>query len=283
MSEISLHDYHMNYSEQEIKDLENKAKEVRCLIIRMLARAGSGHPGGSLSAADLMSVLFFKKLNCCPQELSWPERDRVHFSKGHACPLLYVLLSKLGCFSEKELWSLRKLDSILQGHPDRRTPGVEVSSGSLGQGLSVASGMAMAGKLDKKDYRVYCLLGDGEIQEGEVWEAAMSAAFFGLNNLCAILDYNKFQIDGETKEIMGIEPVVQKWQAFGWNVLEIDGHNVREILNAFDVFKTAKGKPTIIIAHTIKGKGVSFMENVVDFHGRTPSEEETKKALEELR
>lgn len=273
----------MSYSEQEIRELVEKTKEVRRLIIQMLARAGSGHPGGSLSATDLMTVLFFKKLNYHPQELNWPGRDRVHFSKGHACPLLYALLSKLGYFPQKELWSLRKLNSILQGHPDRRTPGVEVSSGSLGQGLSVAIGMTLAGRLDKKDYKVYCLLGDGEIQEGEIWEAAMSAAFLKLDNLCAILDYNKFQIDGEVKEVMGIEPVVQKWQAFGWNVLEIDGHNLLEILNAFDIFKTVRGKPTIIIAHTIKGKGVSFMENVVDFHGRAPTDDEARRALQELR
>lgn len=273
----------MSYSEGEIRELAEKAKEVRRLIIRMLARAGSGHPGGSLSATDLMTVLFFKKLNCRPQELNWPERDRVHFSKGHACPLLYALLSKLGYFPEKELWNLRRLNSILQGHPDRRTPGVEVSSGSLGQGLSVAIGMALAGRLDRRNYKVYCLLGDGEIQEGEIWEAAMSAAFLKLNNLCAILDYNKFQIDGEVKEVMGIEPLAQKWRAFGWNVLEIDGHNLHEILDAFDIFRTVREKPTIIIAHTVKGKGVSFMENVVDFHGRAPSKEETEKALEELK
>jgi len=273
----------MSYSKQEIEDLKNKATEVRCLIIKMLANACSGHPGGSLSATDLMTVLFFKKLNYRAQQLDWLERDRVHFSKGHACPLLYVLLSKIGCFPKEELFNLRKLNSILQGHPDRRTPGVEVSSGSLGQGLSIAAGMALAGKLDKRDYKVYCLLGDGEIQEGEIWEAAMSAAFLKLSNLCAILDYNKFQIDGKVKEIMDIEPVVQKWQAFGWNVLEIDGHNIREILKAFDAFGAPKEKPSIIIAHTVKGKGISFMENVADFHGRAPSKEEAKKALEELK
>lgn len=273
----------MAYSEQEIRDLAEKTKEVRRLIIQMLARAGSGHPGGSLSATDLMTVLFFKKLNCRPRESNWPERDRVHFSKGHACPLLYALLSKLGYFPETELWNLRRLNSILQGHPDRRTPGVEVSSGSLGQGLSVAIGMILAGRLDKRDYKVYCLLGDGEIQEGEIWEAAMSAAFLKLDNLCAILDYNKFQIDGEVNEVMGIEPLTQKWQAFGWNVLEIDGHNLREILDAFDIFKTVRKRPTIIIAHTVKGKGVSFMENIVDFHGRAPTDDEARKALEELR
>jgi transketolase len=273
----------MNYSQKEIEDLKDKAKEVRRLIIQMLALAGSGHPGGSLSAADLMTTLFLKKLNYRSDKLDWPDRDRVHFSKGHACPLFYALLSKIGYFPEKELWNLRKLNSILQGHPDRITPGVEASSGSLGQGLSIAVGMALAAKLDKRDYKVYCLLGDGEIQEGEIWEAAMSAAFFKLNNICAIFDYNKFQIDGRVKDIMNIEPVAEKWQAFGWRVLEIDGHKIREILMAFDSFKTNKGKPTIIVAHTIKGRGVSFMENVVDFHGRAPSAEEAKKALEELK
>ena len=272
----------MNYSEQEIEELKEKAREIRRLIIQMLVHAGSGHPGGSLSAVEIMTALFFKKLNCRPNQIDWPERDRVHFSKGHACPLLYALLSKLGYFPQEELWNLRKLHSSLQGHPDRRTPGVEVSSGSLGQGLSVAVGMALAGRLDRRGYKVYCLLGDGEVQEGEVWEAAMSASFFRLSNLCAILDYNKFQIDGRIREVMDIEPIVKKWEAFGWSVIEIDGHNFTQILSAFETFEAEKEKPTIIVAHTIKGKGVSFMENVGDFHGRAPTEEEGKRALLEL-
>jgi len=204
-------------------------------------------------------------------------------SKGHCCPLWYAVLAESGYFPEEELWTLRNLGSTLQGHPDWRTPGVEVASGSLGQGLSVALGMALSARLDQTDYKVYCLLGDGEIQEGQVWEAAMAAAHFRADNLCAILDANGFQIDGKVEEIMNIEPLADKWRAFGWQTINIDGHNMAEILAAFDQAKTVKGKPTIIIAKTVKGKGVSFMEHVVDFHGRAPTEEETKQALEELK
>ncbi|MCM8765531.1 MAG: transketolase [Candidatus Omnitrophica bacterium] len=270
------------YPPELIRDLEEKCKRVRKLIIEVLAHAGSGHPGGSLSATELLVCLFFVHLRHKPKEPDWRERDRFHLSKGHSCPLLYVLLAECGYFDKKELFTLRKLGSLLQGHPDRRTPGVEVASGSLGQGLSVALGMALAGKLDKLDYRVYCLMGDGEIQEGNVWEAAMAASHYKCDNLCAILDYNGFQIDGRVQEIMNIEPLREKWQAFGWHTIEIDGHNLEEILSAYATAKTIKGKPTIIIAKTIKGKGVSFMENTVDFHGRAPNAEETKRALEEL-
>jgi len=192
------------------------------------------------------------------------------------------VLAESGYFPVEELWSLRQLGSILQGHPDRRTPGVSVASGSLGQGLSVTLGMCLAAKIDQKDYRVYCLMGDGEIQEGNIWEAAMAASHYKCDNLCGILDYNGFQIDGRTRDIMDLEPVVAKWQAFGWHTIEIDGHNMREILSAYAEAKTIKGKPTVIIARTIKGKGVSFMENVVDFHGRAPTKEEAEKALKEL-
>lgn len=271
-----------NYSVQEIKRLEEIAKDIRRLIVQMLAKAGSGHPGGSLSSADLLTALFFLVLKHDPQNPQWPDRDRFHMSKGHCCPLWYALLAKSGYFPEEKLWTLRNLGSMLQGHPDRRTPGVEVASGSLGQGLSVALGMALAGKLDKKDYRVYCLMGDGEIQEGNIWEAAMAAAHYKCDNICGILDYNRFQIDGKTNEVMNLEPLAAKWQAFGWNTIGIDGHNIREILNAYDSAKTVKNKPTIIIASTTKGKGVSFMENVVDFHGRSPTKEEEGKALKEL-
>jgi len=265
-----------------IKELENKAKEIRRLIIRMLAKAGSGHPGGSLSSTDLITALYFAVLQHDPKKPDLPDRDRFHMSKGHCCPLWYAVLAESGYFSIDQLWSLRQLGSILQGHPDRRAPGVEVASGSLGQGLSVAIGMSLAAKIDKKNYRVYCLMGDGEIQEGNIWEAAMAASHYKCDNLCGILDYNGFQIDGKIKEIMNLEPLAAKWQAFGWHAIEIDGHNMKEILSAYQEAKTVKGKPAIIIARTIKGKGVSFMENVVDFHGRAPTKEEAEKALKEL-
>ncbi|MFH0935575.1 MAG: transketolase [Candidatus Omnitrophota bacterium] len=268
--------------ERQIKILEDKAREVRRLIIKMLAKAGSGHPGGSLSAADLITALYFGVLRHDPKDPASPGRDRFHMSKGHCCPLWYAVLAEAGYFSKDKLLTLRQLGSILQGHPDRRTPGVDVASGSLGQGLSVAMGMSLAGRLDKKDYRVYVLMGDGEIQEGNIWEAAMACAHYKCDNLCAILDYNGFQIDGKTCDIMELEPLVAKWQAFGWNTLEINGHNIVEILSAYAQAAKLKGKPTIIIAHTIKGKGVSFMENVCDFHGRAPTPEEAERALKEL-
>ena len=271
------------YPAKQIKDLEKQAKEIRRLIVKMLAKAGSGHPGGSLSSTDLMTCLYFSVLRHDPKKPKWPNRDRFHLSKGHCCPVWYAVLAKTGYFPMEKLWTLREIGSILQGHPDRRTPGVDVASGSLGQGLSVSLGMALAGKMDKKDYRVYCLMGDGEIQEGNIWEAAMAASHFKCDNLCAMLDYNRYQIDGRVDDIMNLEPIEEKWQAFGWYTIEIDGHNVRQILEAFEEAKTVKEKPSIIIAHTIKGKGVSFMENVVDFHGRSPSAEEEKKALEELK
>jgi len=273
----------MQYTQTQIKDLEDKAKQIRRLIIQMLAKAGSGHPGGSLSSADLITALYFTVLKHNPKEPNWPNRDRFHMSKGHCCPLWYAVLAESGYFPIEKLWSLRQLGSMLQGHPDRHTPGVEAASGSLGQGLSVALGMSLAANIDKKDYRVYCLMGDGEIQEGNIWEAAMASSHYKCDNLCGILDYNGFQIDGKTKDIMNLEPLTDKWQAFGWYVIEIDGHNMRDILSAYSQANTIKSKPTIIIAHTIKGKGVSFMENVLDFHGRAPTKEEEERALKELR
>lgn len=272
----------MQYTDAQIKELESKAKQIRRLIIQMLAKAGSGHPGGSLSSTDLITALFFMILRHNPKEPNWPDRDRFHMSKGHCCPLWYAVLADAGYFPVDELWSLRQLGSILQGHPDRRTPGVTVASGSLGQGLSVALGMSLAAKIDKKDYRVYCLLGDGEIQEGNIWEAAMAASHYKCDNLCAMLDYNGYQIDGKTSDIMNLEPLADKWQAFGWHTISIDGHSMKEILPAYEEARTTKGKPTIIIARTIKGKGVSFMENVLDFHGRAPTKEEAERALKEL-
>ena len=279
----------MKFSKEQIKRLEETAKQIRRLIVQMLGRAGSGHPGGSLSATDLVTCLYFGSysdgspiIRYNPQQPDWPDRDRFHMSKGHCCPLWYAVLAKAEYFSLEELWTLRKLGSMLQGHPDRRTPGVDVASGSLGQGLSVGLGMCLAAKMDKRDYRVYVLMGDGEIQEGNIWEAAMAAAHYNCNNLCAILDYNQFQIDGKVEDIMGLEPLRDKWRAFGWHTIEIDGHNIEKILHAYEEARNKKGKPTIIIAHTTKGKGVSFMENVVDFHGRSPTPQETEIALKEL-
>lgn len=272
----------MQYTDSQIIELEAKAKHIRRVIIQMLAKAGSGHPGGSLSSTDLLTVLFFTQLRLKPAEPNWPDRDRFHMSKGHCCPLWYALLAEKGYFPVEKLWTLRQLGSILQGHPDRRVPGVEAASGSLGQGLSISIGMSLAAKIDKKDYRVYCLMGDGEIQEGNVWEAAMAASHYKCDNLCGILDFNGFQIDGRIKDVMGLEPVVDKWRAFGWHTIEIDGHNIKQILSAYEEARTVKGKPSIVIAHTIKGKGVSFMENVADFHGRAPTREEEERALKEL-
>jgi transketolase len=272
----------MKHSEAQLIELQDRAKHVRRLIVQMLCKACSGHPGGSLSSADLVTVLYFAVLRHRPQEPQWPDRDRFHMSKGHCCPLWYAVLAESGYFPQEKLWTLRQLGSMLQGHPDRRTPGVEVGSGSLGQGLSVAGGMCLAGKMDKKDYRVYCLIGDGEMQEGNIWEGAMSAAHYKLDNLCVMLDFNGFQIDGKVADVMNVEPVNDKWKAFGWNTIEIDGHNIKEILSAYDEAGRTKGKPSIIIAHTVKGKGVSFMEHVVDFHGRAPTKEETEIAVREL-
>ena len=268
--------------ENKIRSLKKKASQIRKLIIKMLAAAKSGHPGGSLSSTDIIACLYFEVLRHKPQNPDWPDRDRFHLSKGHCCPVLYAVLALSGYFPTEELWNLRKFGSILQGHSDGRVPGIDVGSGSLGQGLSIAVGMSLAGRLDSKDYRVYCLMGDGEIQEGNIWEAAMSAAHFQLDNLCGIVDYNRFQIDGRIEEIMNLEPLVNKWESFGWHVIQCDGHNIEELLEAFNKAKTVKRKPTVIIAHTVKGKGVSFMEHVVDFHGRAPTEKEMEIALREL-
>lgn len=267
---------------RKIVELEAKARQIRIMIVQMLARAGSGHPGGSLSSTDILTCLYYSVMRHNPKDPSWPDRDRFHLSKGHCCPALYAVLAEQGYFPKEELLNLRKFGCMLQGHPDRHTPGIEVCSGSLGQGLSVALGMSLAARLDGKDYRTYCLLGDGEIQEGNVWEAAMAAAHYKCDNLCAILDYNGFQIDGRVSEVMGIEPLAEKWRSFGWYAVEIDGHNMASIHKAFDTAKKIKEKPTIIIAKTIKGKGVSFMENVVDFHGRAPSKDEHELAVKEL-
>lgn len=268
---------------QDIGKLKEIAKNIRKDILIMLANAGSGHTGGSLSATDIVAALYFSKMRHDPGNPKWPERDRFILSKGHAAPLLYAVLARSGYFDRKELMTLRRLGSRLQGHPDCKVlPGVEMSTGSLGQGLSVGNGIAMAGKLNKNNYRVYVLLGDGENQEGQVWEAAMTAAHYRLDNLCAILDRNGLQIDGQVEEVMSIEPIVEKWRAFGWDVLEIDGHDMNQILLAFDKAEGTKGKPTMVIAHTIKGKGVSFFEGKVEYHGIAPTKEELERALAEL-
>ncbi len=265
------------------KRIEEKSLILRRDVIRMIGEAGSGHPGGSLSAADIVSTLYFYQLRHRPTDPKWRERDRFVLSKGHVAPVLYAALAESGYFPRDILWTLRKMGSILQGHPDmKKVPGVEISSGSLGQGISVANGIALAGKLDQLGYRVYALVGDGENQEGIVWEAAMFAAHYKLDNVTAILDYNGLQIDGTVSEVMEIRPIVDKWRAFGWHVIEIDGHNVLAIVDAFAEANTIKGKPTMIVAHTVKGKGVSFMENAIDFHGKAPTKEQMKEALKEL-
>lgn len=271
------------YSQELIGKLKDEARKIRLHVIRTIYKAGSGHPGGSLSATDVITCLYFHVMNIDSKNPSWEDRDRFVLSKGHACPAWYAALAEKGFFPVEELDTLRKTGSRLQGHPDmRKTPGVEASTGSEGQGLSVGIGMALAGKLDRKSYRVYVMVGDGENDCGQTWEAAMAASFFGLDNLCAIVDRNLMQLDGPTEQIMGLEPLADKWRAFGWNVIEIDGHNMTEILEAFDIAKSVKGKPTIIVAKTLKGKGVSFMEGAAGFHGKAPSEEEYKRAMVEL-
>lgn len=265
------------------EDLLPIARRLRRHIIQMTSTAKSGHPGGSLSAVEIVTALYYRVLRYRPSEPEWPDRDRFILSKGHAAPLLYAVLAETGFFSTSELCTLRRIDSRLQGHPDRTcTPGVELTCGSLGQGLSFGVGVALAGRLDGRDYRVYVLLGDGECDEGQVWEAAMAAAHYRLDNLVAIVDHNKLQIDGWTKDVMNLDPLPDKWRSFGWYVIEVDGHDFSQILAAYEQAKRIKGQPTMVIAHTIKGKGVSFMENNVDFHGKAPTPEETERALKEL-
>jgi len=259
------------------------AKKLRRHVITMTATAGSGHPGGSLSATDIITALYFKVLRHNPENPQWSDRDRFILSKGHAAPILYAALAETGYFPVAELATLRKLDSRLQGHADRKfTPGVEMSAGSLGMGLSFAIGVALAARLDSKTYRTYVLLSDGECEEGETWEAALSAAHFKLDNLTAIVDCNGMQLSGWTRDIMNLEPFTRKWQAFGWHTIDIDGHDCDQILSACQGAEKIKGKPTVIVARTIKGKGVSFMENNAAFHGKAPTWEEAERALKEL-
>ncbi|MCI0469496.1 MAG: transketolase [Nitrospirae bacterium] len=268
---------------RDIDFLREKAREVRVEILKMLTRSGSGHTGGSLSAADIATALYFYKMRHRPSDPKWHERDRFILSKGHAAPLLYAVLALTGYFDKSLLDTLRKIKSPLQGHPSSKMlAGVEVSTGSLGQGLSIANGVALGLRLDDNRSRVYCLLGDGETQEGQVWEAAMTAAHYGLDNICAIIDVNGLQIDGACHEVMKIEPVADKWSGFGWYVHEIDGHNMEEIVNALDEAEKIKGKPSVIIAKTIKGKGVSFFEHKVEYHGLAPTADELERALKEI-
>ena len=267
-----------------LDEMSSMAKKLRRHVITMIGKAGSGHPGGSLSAAEIVTALFFKILRLDPANPRWAERDRFILSKGHAAPILYAALAERGYFPVEELATLRILGSCLQGHCDMTaTRGVEMSSGSLGQGLSFGIGIALAGRLDARDYRVYVLMGDGECDEGQVWEAAMASAHFKLDNLVAIVDHNELQIDGWNRDVMSLEPLAEKWKAFGWHAIEVNGHELSQLIAAFDEAKGVKGKPTVIIAHTIKGKGVSFMENNVDFHGKAPTLAEMEKALEELK
>ena len=265
------------------KGLHEITKVIRKDIVSMICKSKSGHPGGSLSAVDILTALYFDQMNIDPTNPKMEDRDRFVLSKGHAAPALYAILAERGYFDKEELNNLRKLGSMLQGHPDmKKVPGVEMSTGSLGQGFSVACGMAMAAKLDNAPWNVYALLGDGEVQEGIIWEAAMSAAHYKLDNMIAFLDYNGLQIDGEVESVMGISPIEEKFKTFGWNVITIDGHDFDQIFAALDMAKDTIDKPTMIIAKTIKGKGVSFMENQAGWHGNAPSAEQLEQALSEL-
>ncbi len=271
-------------NDQEIGYLKEMAKKIRIDIVEMLCAAGSGHSGGSLSIADVFAYLYFSnKFKLGPEYLGIKDRDRVVLSKGHACPVLYASLAEKGYFDKSHLLTLRKYGSILQGHPDmKKTPGVEITTGSLGQGLSCAVGMALGAKLDNLNCRIFAIVGDGECDEGQIWEAAMAAAHYKLDNLTVILDKNGLQIDGFTKDVMNTEPMADKWKSFGWEVIEIDGHDFNQIDFAISKSYQIKQKPFCIIANTIKGKGVSFMENQCDWHGKTPSPEEKERALADL-
>ena len=264
----------------EIERLENIAKQIRLDIIEEVYSAKSGHPGGALSAADILAVLYFHEMNINEKKPNMENRDRFVLSKGHASAALYATLANRGFFSIDILKTFRNINSNLQGHPDKnKVPGVDMTTGSLGQGLSAANGMAIAGKLNKQDYRVYCMLGDGEIEEGQVWEAAMAAAHYKLDNLCVIVDNNNLQIDGEISKVMSSYPIDDKFASFGFEVMNIDGHDIDEIIKAFEVARNIKGRPTAIIAKTIKGKGVDFMENQAGWHGKAPNEDEYNRAI----
>ncbi len=270
----------MNIEEQ--KEIKLKANEIRTLAIKMIYNAQSGHPGGSLSASDILSVLYFKVLNVDPKNPEWSKRDRFVMSKGHASAAYYASLALKGYFPINDLFTFRKLGSILQGHPTIHVPGVDMTTGSLGQGFSTAIGMAIAGKLDKADYNIYVLIGDGEMDEGIVWEAMINAPHNNLDNLIAILDRNKYQLDGSTENILPLGDIESKIKAFGWEVQSINGHDIEEIYNAIKISQNKNGKPKMIVANTVKGKGVSFMENTHEFHGKAPNKEQYEKAIKEL-
>lgn len=265
------------------EELKNVAVTVRRDIIEMIYGANSGHPGGSLSATDLVTALYFNVMNHDPKNPSWEDRDRFILSKGHACPVLYSCMARTGYFPLEELKTLRKINSRIQGHPEvRKLAGIEASTGSLGQGLSIGIGLALGAKQQGKSYRTYVLMGDGEINEGQVWESALYCGTKGVDNIVAIIDFNKQQLDGWVKDIMPLDPLSDKWKSFGWEVIEIDGHDMNQILDAFKKAEEVKGKPTVIIASTTKGKGVSFMENNLDFHGASPTKEQYEQAMKEL-
>lgn len=273
----------MTANDEKLKDLRDRARRMRIDILKMLHGSGSGHTGGSLSATDIMASLYFHKLKYDPKRPDWPERDYFILSKGHAAPLLYTTLAHAGFIETAELCTLRKIGSRLQGHPDSKyLPGVEISTGSLGQGLSVACGIALARRMDKAPNRVYALLGDGELQEGQIWEAAMTAAHYKLDNLCALIDNNGLQIDGPVAKVMGVEPIADKWRAFGWDVQDIDGHDMAQLVAALDWAGSVPGRPSAIVCRTVKGKGSKCFEGKVEFHGTTPSREELDLALKEL-
>jgi transketolase len=274
----------LKITENDINNLKKISNEIRKNIIEEVYNAQSGHPGGALSSVEILTALYFNQMNIDPERPKDENRDRFVLSKGHASAGLYATLAERGFFEKEELKDFRKLGSILQGHPDmKHIPGVDMTSGSLGQGLSAANGMAMASKLDQKGYRVYCLVGDGEIEEGQIWEAAMTSSHYKLDNLCVIVDNNNLQIDGEISEVMSVYPIKEKFQSFGFEVFEVNGNDIDELITVFQKAKTVKNKPTAIIAKTIKGKGVNFMENQVSWHGKAPKEEEYKLAIEELK
>ena len=265
------------------EEIKGKVLNIRKNIVEMIYKAQSGHPGGALSCADILAVLYFYEMNVDVNNPKDENRDRLVLSKGHASAALYATLVEKGFISKEELAGFRNINSILQGHPDmKKIPGVDMTTGSLGQGLSVANGMAIAGKMDNKDYRVYCILGDGEIEEGQIWEAAMTASHYKLDNLCAIVDNNNLQIDGKITDVMNPTPIDEKFKIFGFNVINIDGNDIDEIINAFEKARTAKDRPTAIIAKTVKGKGVSFMEDQAGWHGKAPSQDDYENAMKEL-
>lgn len=270
-------------SKEQLTELRQHANAVRREIVKMVTEAKSGHPGGSLSAADILVTLYFAEMQVAPESAKDLNRDRFVLSKGHAAPVLYAVLAEKGFFPKEELLTLRKINSRLQGHPDmKNVPGVDMSTGSLGQGISAAAGMALAAKLDNRPNRVFAVLGDGELEEGLVWEAAMFAAHYKLDNLTAFIDFNGLQIDGAIADVMSPLPIPEKWRAFDWNVLEIDGHDYNAIYDAIQAAKKVKNKPTMIVAHTVKGKGVCHMENVADWHGKAPTSEECQQFLAEM-